>query len=366
MKKSSINENVLVDQIVLNNIVIKDIRDMKHLAEEGIIRINKHPPYYNIKPGMSFSSLSIEADGKIVSMRAGIANQRGVHVPFCFLTVSVPADPVQKNLRCLTLKEYKEYLGSIRQHLYKQYGIEIYLNDAGVKEIEINRTLQLKHSYGEYGRIFRLIMKKLPGHLCNRMTFQKSSDNGEMTYYASSKKSNHSSRYLDFTIYDKSYCSGLDKDFDKSICRFEVRLIGTQRISRAFGTNRLSELSDEMITEYFYTFIENNILNRISKWIRERNRLLKKKVLATKGKGYWLINLLRDYSDWEIEHRYPFLLDVEELFPIIEEVEKDSRNRSRIRSALFRHSQVHEIHLSKGDHVKLEEVLEKLKKKEVL
>ena len=134
------------------------------------------------------------------------------------------------------------------------------------------------------------------------------------------------------------YCFGRGTCSDTSLCRFEIRLIGTQRICRAFGTNRLSELTDEMITDFFYGYIEKNILNRISKWIKERNRLIKRIISATKGKGYWLINLLRDCSDWEIGHQYPLILDVEELFPIIEAVEKDPRNRSRIRSALRAHS----------------------------
>ena len=363
MIESIINENVLVDQIVLNNIIIKDIYNIDFLAKEGIIKVNKLPPYYYVGHGKTFSQLSIKGDGMIVSMRAGVLSQRELPIPFCFMTLSVPKDPVQKNLHCLSIKEYKEYIRSVQHHLFTKYGIDICLDNAGVKEIEINRTLVLNHSFIEYDRVYRLIMNKLPRNLGNQITFQNLSEDktDEVSYYANSKRTQHSSRYRNFKIYDKTYCFGRDTNNNISFVRFEVRLIGTQGIKRAFNTNRLSELTDELITDYYYKFIEENVLKRITRWIGERDRFLKKKISISNRKDNWLVNLLRDCSTWESQYQYPLILDVEELFPIIEKFEKDSRNRSRIRAALRRHASSHETLFSNGDHHKLEEVMKKLR-----
>ncbi len=363
MIESIVNENVLIDQIVLNNIIIKDIYDIDFLTKEGIIKVNKHPPYYYARHGKAFSHLSIKGDGMIVSMRAGVLSQRGLPIPFCFMTLSVPEDPVHKNLHCLSIKDYKKYIKSIQNHLFTKYGIDICLDNAGVKEIEINRTLMLNHAFIEYDRVFRLIMNKLPGILSNQIKFQNLSGDKteEVSYYANSKQTQHSSRYRNFKIYDKTYCSGRDTDSNISFVRFEFRLKGTQGIKRAFKTNRLSELTDELITDYFDKSIEKNILKRITKWIGERDRFLKNKISSSNRKDNWLVNLLRDCSTWENQYQYPLILDVEELFPIIEKIEKDSRNRSRIKAALRRHASSHETLFSNEDHQKLEEVIKKLK-----
>ena len=363
MIESIVNENVLIDQIVLNNIVIKDIYDIDFLAKEGFLKINNHPPYYHVGHGKNFSHLSIKGDGMIVSMRAGVLSQRGLPIPFCFMTLSVPEDSVHKNLHCLSIKDYKEYIRSVQNHLFTKYGIDICLDNAGVKEIEINRTLMLNHAFIAYDRVFRLIMNRLPGILSNQIKFQNLSGDktGEVSYYANSKQTQHSSRYRNFKIYDKTYCSGRDTDNNISFVRFEVRLIGTQVIKRAFNTNLLSELTDELITDYFHKFVEENVLKKITRWILERDRFLKKRISVSNRRDNWLVNLLRDCSTWESQHQYPLILDVEELFPIIEKIEKDSRTRSRIRAALRRHASTHETLFSNGDHQKLEEVMEKLK-----
>lgn len=195
MIESIVNENVLIDQIVLNNIVIKDIYDIDFLAKEGFLKVNNHPPYYHVGHGKTFSHLSIKGDGMIVSMHAGVLSQRGLPIPFCFMTLSVPKDPVQNNLHCLSIKDYKEYIKSVQHHLFTKYGIDISLDNVGVKEIEINRTLMLNHAFIKYNRVFRLIMNKLPGILSNQIKFQNlSGDKTEESYYANSKRTQHSSR----------------------------------------------------------------------------------------------------------------------------------------------------------------------------
>lgn len=105
------------------------------------------------------------------------------------------------------MNEYIGKLLDIQKHLKKQYGIDADFSDITVKELEINRTFKLDADFDNYHRAVNLIMTNLPSYMKNQMDYKKvvHSNIEYQTYYATSKITNRSKRYLLFKIYNSTF-----------------------------------------------------------------------------------------------------------------------------------------------------------------
>ena len=101
-------------------------------------------------------------------------------------------------------------------------------------------------------------------------------DNTEYeTYYAATKKNSKSDRYLLLKIYNKTKALEKIIVLTDSYMRVEIRLIGSERVKRAFHTNRFAELTDEIINAYFDGQMQTMIVKPYRKWQEQQRKYLK-------------------------------------------------------------------------------------------
>lgn len=356
----------LVDQIVLSNIEIVHMINIEELIKRNIVELSTNPQTYIMADGQEFSKLIIKNDGVIDHMIAGAKLQSNQLIKYCILSLSVHRDT--GNICCHTIDEYKQILTRIQEHLLCTYGIDIAIENITIKEIEINKTFALDHPYEDYRRVIQLIMHNLPRELHVQMHCVENSKEKVQpgTYYATSSKTNKSDRYTTLKIYNKTSAlsTKLNIVLDTSYMRVELRFVGTQRVKRALTTNKLSALTDEMINTSFQRYMKRYIYNPYDKWLQERDKYLLRLITEQRDTDirHWQVNLLRYLTNSEIENAYPTLLDVKELYPLLEKLSLSAKRRYEIRTTFKRHAAKYETVYNQRDDLKLVEILEKLGK----
>lgn len=365
--KVQVRENIaLVDQIVLSNIEIVHMINIEELIKKNIVELSTNPQTYIMADGHEFSKLTIEKDGVIDHMVAGAIIRSNQLIKYCTLSLSVHRDT--GNICCNTIEDYQKILVQVQEHLLCNYGIEISIKNATIKEIEINKTFALAHSYEDYRRVIQVIMHNLPKELSVQM---HCSENGKEkikpgTFYATSSKTGKSDRYTTVKIYDKTSAlsAKLNIVLDTSYMRVELRLIGTQRVKRALTTNKLYMITDNMINTCYQRHMQRYIYNRHDKWLKKRDKKLLNLIKQQQDMDirHWQVNLLRYLANDEIANAYPTLLDVHELFPLLEKLSLTSKRRYEIRTNFKRHAEKYETVFNQRDDLKLTEILEKLGK----
>ena len=357
----------LIDQIVLNNIEIVHIADITQLIKRNIIEISTNTMQYTMADGQEFTRLIIKKDGVIDYMTAGAMYKPYQKINYCNITLSVK-DSSSGNLCCYTIDEYRQKLKEIQTHLQNTYGIETNIAKVTIKEIEVNKTFALAHPYEDYHRVIKLIMHNLPAELHIQMYCMDNSKEKIKpgTCYARSSKTEKSDRHTTLKIYDKSssLSAKLNIILDTSYMRVEIRLIGTKRVKNALTTNKLSAITDDMINTCYQRLIKRYIYNPHNKWLQERNKNLLNIMKQQRDKDirHWQVNLLRYLTNKEIEDTYPTLLDVCELFPLLERLPITPKRRYEIRTNFKRHAAKYETVFHNRDDLKLAEILEKLGK----
>lgn len=149
---------------------------------------------------------------------------------------------------------------------------------------------------------------------------------------------------------------------DGDCMRFEITLAGTQNIQSAFKTTKLYELTDEKINQYFAEQIDKLIVKPLDRWRAKRNAYLKKLIKSEREKDIynWQVNVLRVLNTQEnIHHGKPCLLDVSELYPIIDKI-KDINRKQRVKDRFLVQAEKYESIFCNRDDLKLQEIIDKL------
>lgn len=360
----SLNENVaLIDQIMFANIEILSINNIQFLIEKNILEITTSPIQYNLSNGTSFSRLNIEGDFLIDKMIAGVMRKGNTVIKYCNLVLSINSNTFG-NLYCYTVDQYKKRLYKVQKHLLIEYGILSDFNNITIKEIEINRTFILNEAYSKYRRVITLIMHNLPKELKYQMTYLKNekSQFEYESYYATSKKTKKSNRYLELKIYDKTKAITNKIILSASYMRIEFRFVGTQRIERALSTKYFSFLTDEIINNSFDKYIQRYIIRPFNSWKPERDKYLLKLIYQEREKDvrHWQINLIRILTNEEVAKGFPILLDVEELFPLLNNMHLTSKRKYEIKRNFQNIAQKYTTAYCQKDHIKLNEILQKI------
>ena len=355
----------LVDQIVLNNIEILHIADIKQLIKQDIVEISTHPMQYTMADEQEFTRLTIKNDGIIDYMIAGAIYRPHQKINYCNITLSVKNTSFG-NLCCYTVQEYRQKLKEIQNHLLNTYGIEVAIDKASIREIEINKTFALCEPYENYYRVVKLIMHNLPAELHIQMycTENGKEKNKPGTFYACTNKTKSSNRFTTLKIYDKSSAlsAKLKITLDKSYMRIELRFSGTQKIKRALTTNSLALVTDDMINVCYQRYMKRYIYNPYNKWRKKRNNYVLEMIQKQRSFDirHWQINILRILSHEEINNGFATLLDVEELFPLLTKLDLSSKRQYAIRQNFYRHAAEYETAFNQRDNIKLTEILKKL------
>lgn len=360
------NENVaLMDKCIFSGALVEDIENIQDLINRGIVEISTSKQKYLTKSMQEFTRLSLH-DDLIDKFNVGASSKMiGIYGN---LQTSIK-DQRYNNLYCYSVGEYQEYLESIKDHLYTEYGIIADFSNLRLKQAEINRTFRIDGNFTSYKRVFKLLMANLPksSYMKNQAIFKDKTNAGGYeygTFYAKSGKKN----YMELKIYDKKKALYGFVVLTDNWIRFELKLVGAAKIKRELKTNLIYELTDEKLNEWFYKKMQKFFIEPIAKWRDDRNErviALMEEQRATNLKN-WITNTIGILQDREIEQDYPELLDIEELLPLLDNLDIKPKRKYKVKCA-FR-NRVEQAHrtLQNRDDLKLDEVLKKLAAQELL
>lgn len=362
-------KTALLDKIEFGGISILDFIDFDSLIKKDILELSSSPVRYVTASGKTFNKLMLENDGLIDKMIAGAKVMGNKRVDYCNLSTTIKNDE-SGNLSCYTVCEYLEQLKKIQSHLKNDYGIIVDFSDITLKELEINRTFKLDGDFETYHRVLNLIMTNLPSYMKNQMDYKKVTKGCSeyQTYYATSKATNKSKRYLLFKIYNKSKAIENIILITDSYMRVEFRLVGAEKIKKALGTNKFAELTDRIINGYFDTQIQKMLVQPFQKWKKGRDKYLLELMKEQRQKDirHWQTNILRILQNEEISQKRPILLDIEEIIPLVDKLDLKSNRRSDVKRNFRKQSQKYETVFCNGDDLKMVEILDKLTVKNIV
>lgn len=358
-----IENRALLDKAVFANIFIAGFDDMQKLVQNDIVEITTSKVKYVTATGQEFNRLLIENDGMIDKMVAGSKLMGNRRIDYCNLETTIKNSEVG-NLACYTVDDYIDQLMQIQDHLKNDYGIEADFSDITIKELEINRTFKLDGDFEDYHRVLNLIMTNLPAYMKNQMDYKKvvNGSSEYQTYYATSKSTNKSKRYLLFKIYNKSKAIENIILLTDSYMRVEFRLVGAEKVKKALGTNKFAELTDAIINEYFDKQIDKMLVKTFEKWQKERDKYIVKLMKDERERDirHWQSNVLRILQNDEIAQKRPVLLDIEELIPLVNQLDLKPNRRCDVKRNFRKQSQKFETVFCNNDHLKMGEILKKL------
>ena len=366
-----------LDKIGLKDGEIINIDDLEELKQRNILFINEKSKKsddeqntsdkYVTRSNQAFSYLRIKKDGEINQLKAG---KSGLGKQYVTLQTNV-CDGNISNLQGNTIKEYHEQLKRIEEKLQSNYGIQASFDNSNVNYIEIQRTFRLEHDFNAYSRDIELILAEMPrmnyvsefGDTLLDDTYFDEKFNQMETHTVWNKRGKSKCKSFQMvSIYNKSKQIRGVIYLDGDCMRFEITLVGTQNIQSAFKTTKLYELTDEKINQYFAEQIDKLIVKPLDRWRAKRNAYLKKLIKSEREKDIynWQVNVLRVLNTQEnIHHGKPCLLDVSELYPIIDKI-KDINRKQRVKDRFLVQSEKYESIFCNRDDLKLQEIIDKL------
>ena len=374
-----------LDKIGLKDGEIINIDDLEELKQRNILFINEKSKKsddekskksddekntsdkYVTRSNQAFSYLRIKKDGEINQLKAG---KSGLGKQYVTLQTNV-CDVKIRNLQGNTIKEDHEQVKRIEEKLQSNYGIQASFDNSTVNYIEINRTFKLEHDFNDYSRDIKLILAEMPrmnyvsdfGYTLSDDTYFDEKFNRIETHTVWNKRGKSKCKSFQMvSIYNKSKQIRGVIYLDGDCMRFEITLAGVKNIQSAFKTTKLYELTDEKINRYFADQIDKLIVKPLDRWRAKRNAYLKKLIKSEREKDIynWQVNVLRVLNTQEnIHHGKPCLLDVSELYPIIDKI-KDINRKQRVKDRFLVQAEKYESIFCNRDDLKLQEIIDKL------
>lgn len=356
-------KTALLDKLTLSNIIIKDFKDFDKLVRKEIIEVSPTQIQYITPSKKMFKRLLIDNDNLIDKMVAGSKVMGNKRIDYCNLSTTIKNSELG-NLNCYTVNEYQEQLQKIKNHLETKYGIIADFSNVTVKELEINRTFRLSHNFETYHRVLNLIMTNLPSYMKNQMDYKKINKGSSeyQTYYATSKTTNKSKRYLLFKIYNKSKAIENIILLTDSYMRVEFKIVSAEKIKKSLGTNKFLDLTDNSINNYFNSQIHKMIIQPFQNWKINRDKYIIKLMQEQRIQDvrHWQTNVLRILQNEEIAQKRPIILDIEEIILLVNKLDIKNNRKSDIKRNFRKQSIKYENVFCNRDDLKMNEILEKL------
>ena len=367
-----------LDKIGLKDGEIISIDDLEELKQRNVLFVNEKSKKsddesqntsdkYVTRNNQSFSYMKIKKDGEINQLKAG---KSGFGKQYVILQTNV-CDGNIGNLQGNTVKEYHEQIKRIEKKLQSNYGIQASFDNSTVNYIEINRTFRLEHDFNAYSRDIELILAEMPrmnyvsefgDTLLDNTYFEEKFNQIEAHTVWNKQGKSKNKQFQMVSIYNKSKQIRGAIYLDGDCMRFEITLVGVKNIQSAFKTTKLYELTDEKINQYFAEQIDKLIVKPLDRWRAKRNAYLKKLIKSEREKDIynWQVNVLRVLNTQEnIHHGKPCLLDVSELYPIIDKI-KDINRKQRVKDRFLVQAEKYESIFCNRDDLKLQEIIDKL------
>lgn len=357
----TITSEIGLDRTIIGNFEITGIdfeRALSFSEEKVSIECSGENLYY-LKDGHAFSRLKIVDNYMFGVCTVYMKCMNGTRFVYASMDISI-GTVRETNFQNQTMEEFKLRLDTIREYLVNKYGVVADFMQATFKNLEINVTLPLKHKFKEYHRVFNLMMYNVVLRNSKPTLEFKAENkkNAEQEVTGICKKNN----CLEVKIYDKARQLREQNKADLSgeYMRLEITLLTTRKIREVFGTNRVYQITNKMIEQYFEKQCRKLLIKPYEKWKKKNREQLKKMMEEHRGKSErnWKANLLKQCSNLEQKNLLPVLLDIDDLLQILKETDRHG-NYQRDRRNLLQQAELYTVYLNQ-DSRKFEEIFSKL------
>lgn len=357
----TITSEIGLDRTIIGNFEITGIdfeRALSFSEEKVSIECSGENLYY-LKDGHAFSRLKIVDNYMFGVCTVYMKCMNGTRFVYASMDISI-GTVRETNFQNQTMEEFKLRLDTIREYLVNKYGVVADFMQATFKNLEINVTLPLKHKFKEYHRVFNLMMYNVVLRNSKPTLEFKAENkkNAEQEVTGICKKNN----CLEVKIYDKARQLREQNKADLlgEYMRLEITLLTTRKIREVFGTNRVYQITNKMIEQYFEKQCRKLLIKPYEKW-KEKNREQLKKIMEEhrgKSERNWKANLLKQCSNLEQKNLLPVLLDIDDLLQIMKERDRHG-NYQRDKRSLLQQAELYTVYLN-HDSRKFEEIFSKL------
>lgn len=357
----TITSEIGLDRTIIGNFEITGIdfeRALSFSEEKVSIECSGENLYY-LKDGHAFSRLKIVDNYMFGVCTVYMKCMNGTRFVYASMDISI-GTVRETNFQNQTMEEFKLRLDTIREYLVNKYGVVADFMQATFKNLEINVTLPLKHKFKEYHRVFNLMMYNVVLRNSKPTLEFKAENkkNAEQEVTGICKKNN----CLEVKIYDKARQLREQNKVDLlgEYMRLEITLLTTRKIREVFGTNRVYQITNKMIEQYFEKQCRKLLIKPYEKW-KEKNREQLKKIMEEhrgKSERNWKANLLKQCSNLEQKNLLPVLLDIDDLLQIMKETDRHG-NYQRDKRSLLQQAELYTVYLN-HDSRKFEEIFSKL------
>ena len=357
----TITSEIGLDRTIIGNFEITGIdfeRALSFSEEKVSIECSGENLYY-LKDGHAFSRLKIVDNYMFGVCTVYMKCMNGTRFVYASMDISI-GTVRETNFQNQTMEEFKLRLDTIREYLVNKYGVVADFMQATFKNLEINVTLPLKHKFKEYHRVFNLMMYNVVLRNSKPTLEFKAENkkNAEQEVTGICKKNN----CLEVKIYDKARQLREQNKADLlgEYMRLEITLLTTRKIREVFGTNRVYQITNKMIEQYFEKQCRKLLIKPYEKW-KEKNREQLKKIMEEhrgKSERNWKANLLKQCSNLEQKNLLPVLLDIDDLLQIMKETDSHG-NYQRDKRSLLQQAELYTVYLN-HDSRKFEEIFSKL------
>ena len=357
----TITSEIGLDRTIIGNFEITGIdfeRALSFSEEKVSIECSGENLYY-LKDGHAFSRLKIVDNYMFGVCTVYMKCMNGTRFVYASMDISI-GTVRETNFQNQTMEEFKLRLDTIREYLVNKYGVVADFMQATFKNLEINVTLPLKHKFKEYHRVFNLMMYNVVLRNSKPTLEFKAENkkNAEQEVTGICKKNN----CLEVKIYDKARQLREQNKADLlgEYMRLEITLLTTRKIREVFGTNRVYQITNKMIEQYFEKQCRKLLIKPYEKW-KEKNREQLKKIMEEhrgKSERNWKANLLKQCSNLEQKNLLPVLLDIDDLLQIMKETDRHG-NYQREKRSLLQQAELYTVYLN-HDSRKFEEIFSKL------
>lgn len=348
-----------LDRVVINNIRIVDIENIRGFYYQpdvslyGAYKYVLHRPYQcpQYIQGAKISGEELPFTEFVFGHTPYGSSSKGN-----FTWVEFSAKHIHgTNIYNLSVEECISHMNCIAQYLKSEYGLIIDISDAQYKYMEINTTLSMKEQFLSYRRCLQLINCCVPKSLKGiAEKGNKPKDVKWETYYRCNKS-------MVLVIYDKTQelLNRHRYKVDLNLLRVEVKLLNAEKIKSSFETNRIMDISSEMIVEYYKKCCIRLIKNPIANWKEEAEKLILRSMNTCRraSAAHWQTDFLEEMNQKAYEKTAPVLLDIEMVYDLISTHQFKTGHPKRLKEQFAAKSGRYSTYYG-GDHMKLKDIFE--------
>lgn len=339
-------KQVLIDKIKLSNVEISSIFDAEKLEDKGCLhREEAGMRYAATQNGVDFTRINVKDEQ--VRLFAGVDNLHRRKYSKMELNVS---GKEHGNLYCDDVVGLWDRIIAAQGYLMQNYGIKTDVEESKITYIELNKTFKASGNFDAYKRPLALLMSFLPANMGVQGDFRTNNEGYQLT----EKLAGNKSRSL--KVYDKS--SQVKINIDGSIIRVELTLKKPETIKQAFGSNRLDQLTDSLVNNYFDAQMQKLFADPLEKWQKEKEkRLLHLMEQKKEEEHHWIGAVLGTLQDQEVLSGVPEVMDVHDLFPLVDQLQ--TAKKARTKRMLVEQAQKVQTAFNRRDDLKLQELIGK-------